>query len=89
MTDDRPALTDEEVEVRLLAFIREELLRPEVAVDREDELLSGELLDSLGVVRLAAFVAQEFELQMKPADFVIGNFRSVAALAEFVRTAER
>ena len=72
------------VEDRLLRFIRTELLGPGVAVDRQDDLLSGELLDSVAVLRLATFVGEEFAFEIRPADFVIENFRSVAVIAAYV-----
>ena len=73
-----------EIEARLTRFIEEELLGPGATVDRQDSLLSGELLDSVAVLRLAAFVEQELRLPMRPADFVVDNFRNVAVLAEYV-----
>ena len=75
-----------EVESRLLSFLRRELV-PDRAVDRDDELLAGELLDSVGVLRLAAFVEEELGVVVQPADFVIENFQSVAALAGYVERA--
>ncbi len=84
----RPAAA--EIEARLLEFIRcELLLSPEAAVGREDDLLSGDLLDSVAVLRLAAYVEDEFRLGLQPADFVIENFRNVAVLARFVLEASR
>jgi len=68
-------------------FVRRELLSPEVNVDREDDLLSGDLLDSVAVLRLAAFVEEEFEFKIQPADFVIENFQNVAVLADYVQRA--
>ena len=86
-TDNRPGLETQDVEGRIIAFIRHELLSPEANVDRDDELLSGDMLDSIGLVRLAAFVEEEFQFKMQPADFVIENFQTIAALAEYVCTA--
>lgn len=78
----RPAA--EEIESRLLEFIRRELLSPEAIVRRDDDLLSGDLLDSVAVLRLAAFVEEELEVPLRPGDFVIENFQNVAVLAEYV-----
>jgi acyl carrier protein len=86
-TDNRRRLEPEEIERRIIAFMRRELLGPEVTVDRGDELLASELLDSIGVLRLATFVEEEFHFKMEPADFVIENFQTVAVLAEYVRRA--
>lgn len=77
----------EEIESRILAFLRSEVLNPDVEVHRDDELLEDEILDSMAVVRLGAFVEKEFRFAMRPADFVVENFRSVAVLAEYVRGA--
>jgi acyl carrier protein len=73
-----------EVESRIIAFMRRELLGPEATVDRDDDLLSSGMLDSIGFVRLAAFVEEEFQFKMQPADFVIENFQTVALLAEYI-----
>jgi acyl carrier protein len=86
-SDDRPEPGGREVEERILAFMKRELLSPDVTVKPDDELLSGGLLDSMGVLRLAAFVEEEFHFRMQPADFVIENFQTVAALVEYVRRA--
>lgn len=75
------------IENRLLDYIREELLPPDTPVDRSDDLLSGGLLDSMSVLRLATFVGEEFDFEIAPADFVVENFRSVDALAGYVRRA--
>ena len=87
MTDNRPVLETEDIETRVLAFIQRELLSPDPIVERDDELLSGEILDSIGVLRLATFVQEEFRFKMQPAEFVIENFQTVAVLAEYVRRA--
>jgi acyl carrier protein len=76
-----------EVERRIIAFLQGELLGRGTTVGRDDDLLSGGLLDSIGALRLAAFVEEAFQFTMPPGDFVIENFRSVAALAGYVQRA--
>ncbi len=78
-----------EVEARLIEFIEGQLLSPGTTVGRLDDLLSGELLDSVAVLRLAAFVEEELGAPMQPADFVIETFQNVTVLAEYVRRAGR
>jgi acyl carrier protein len=86
MTGDARVLPDSPaIEDRILTLLRCELLSDGVAVDRETNLLSGELLDSMGVLRLAALVDEAFHIDIQPADFVIENFSSVEAIAGFVR----
>lgn len=74
-----------EIEGRLTEFIQGELLAPGATLGRQDELLSGELLDSVAVLRLAAYVEKELGVVMRPADFVVENFRNVEVLAGYVR----
>ena len=83
VTEDGPG----SVESRIMEFIRRELLSPGATLDRDDDLLSGEILDSVEVLRLATFVDQEFRIGMQPADFVVENFQTVAVLAEYVQRA--
>ena len=82
--DARPAPEASEIEGRVLAFLQRELLEPGITIGREADLLSGEVLDSIGVLRLAAFVGEEFGLVIQPSDFVVENFRSVAVIAGYV-----
>jgi acyl carrier protein len=86
MTEDTQ-LDAGEIERRTIDFIERELLEDEVSVTSEDDLLSGELLDSIAILRLAAFVEDEFHFQIEPADHVIENFQNVALLAAFVQRA--
>lgn len=76
------------LESRLLGFIQNELLSPPLTVARDDDLLSGDLLDSVAVLRLSAFVQEEFQIPVQPADFVVENFRNVAVLAAFIRRSD-
>jgi len=84
-TEDRPVLDLPEIEGRIFDFMQRELLSPEVSVDRDDELLSGGVLDSIAVLRLATFVEEEFRFKMQPSDYVVENFQTVAVLAAYVR----
>lgn len=85
MSDDRSL--PQELESRILDFILSELLSPQATLHREDDLLSGEILDSVAVLRLAAFVQEEFRFSLEPSDFVVENFQNVAVLADYVRRA--
>jgi len=74
-----------EIEARIIGFIENELLGSDTTVDRNDDLLSGDLLDSIGVLRLSVYVEEEFQLKIQPADYVIENFQNAAVIADFVR----
>jgi acyl carrier protein len=85
MTNDaRPGPEAAAIEGRVLGFLQRELLEPGATIGRDDDLLSGAVIDSIGVLRLATFVGEEFGIVIQPADFVVENFRSVAVIAGYV-----
>ena len=86
MTRDPQTIPDSgAIEARLLTFVQRELIAADVVVDRDTNLLSGELLDSMSVLRLATFVGEAFHVDIRPADFVVENFRDVGAIEAYVR----
>lgn len=72
-----------DIEARVMAFLETELLGPGETVSRDEDLLS-DLLDSVAVLRLAAFVDEEFGITTRPKDFVVENFESAAVIARYV-----
>ena len=87
MTEESPEARDQQIASGILEFIRRELLSPGDVIGPEDDLLSGELLDSIGVLRLATFVEEQFEIRIQPTDFVVENFQNVEVLTRFVQRA--
>jgi len=69
----------------LIQFIRSELTFDQedanVAVD--DPLLNGPL-DSLGVLRLVAFIEEKFHVRVEDEDLVPENFQTVRRIAEYI-----
>jgi acyl carrier protein len=65
-------------------FLEQEVGDRGRSIDRDADLLSGGVLNSMAVVRLASFVGAAFGFQVQPEDFVIENFRSVGAIAAYV-----
>ena len=74
----------DEIRNRILEFIGDELIAEDVGIGPEDDLLSGELLDSVAVLRLATFVDEVFAIGMKPSDFLVENFQNATVLADYV-----
>jgi acyl carrier protein len=87
MADEDPDRGSRNIENRLTEFIQNELLAGKVTVKPGDDLLSSGLLDSIAALRLATFVAEDFEFEIQPADFIIENFQTVEALTGYVRRA--
>ena len=73
-----------EISTRILDFIHEELLDEDIEVGLEDDLLAGEVLYSLAVMRLASWIEETFAIEMTPANLTVENFQTVKALTDFV-----
>ncbi|PRH79289.1 acyl carrier protein [Streptomyces solincola] len=67
-------------------FVIEEFLPDLTPQDLRDDhdLLSDGIIDSLGVLKLIAWVEDHFSLDVGDADLDPDNFRSVAAIDAFI-----
>ena len=73
-------------------YIREKLLGNEEAEELTDDsnLLMAGLVNSLGMMRLIAFVERKLKVRIPPEDVTIENFVSINAMAEYLeRLGER
>lgn len=72
-------------EEALETFVREELLHGRTMPDdRDHDLLSAGIVDSLGILRLAAFIEEQFGVKVFDEDVVFENFRSIRAMAAYI-----
>lgn len=70
----------------LIKYILEEIIAdPEEELVADDDLLNSGLIDSLGIMRLIAFIENEFGMKIPPQDMVIENFMSVEAIATYIQ----
>lgn len=67
----------------LKAFVSEELL-DELPVEANDNLLSDGMVDSIGMVRLVAFIEEEYDLQIPHEDLIIENFRTIEIIGNYL-----
>lgn len=56
-------------------------------LDIDHDLLAGGVIDSLGLLKLIAWVEQHFDLTVQDDDLNPDNFRSVNAIDKFVEAA--
>lgn len=66
----------------------------EIATDRDslspdENLLSQGVIDSMGIVKLVAFLESSFRIQVKDTEVVPEHFESIRALCEFVEKKQR
>lgn len=74
------------IEDDLLAFISQDLLHglSQGPLQPEDDLLGSGLVDSLGVMRIVAFVEKRYGIGVPPEDVRIENFLTVRQIADYL-----
>lgn len=76
-------MADSDLKSTLAAFISAELLGGE-NVDNDDELLAEGMIDSIGIMRLVAFIEESIGVKVPPEDFTIDNFASINDINNFI-----
>lgn len=72
-------------------FLVEELAADEdgSGLSHDEDLLAAELIDSLGIQELVAFLETTYGIKVADEDLAAENFRSVNAIAGFVEAKRR
>ena len=76
---------DEET-AKIKGFIVEEFM-PDITVDELDsdfDLLTGGVVDSLGLLKVVAWLEDEFDISVDDSELGPDSFRTVAAIKEYV-----
>ena len=68
----------------LKQYISEELLNGSLQVNVEDDLLGNDLVDSMGIMRLIAFIEKKYEIKIPLEDVTIENFITVQAINTYL-----
>jgi acyl carrier protein len=68
----------------ILEFIRDEADLEEDEVDAETSLFRGQLLDSMNLTALIAYLEETFGIRVKPMDIVYENLDTVNHMVAFV-----
>jgi acyl carrier protein len=71
-------------EEQLRRFIVDELLSGETAIAPDDSILADGILDSMGVMRLVAFIDEQFGYQVPAQHLTIEHFRTTQSLAAYL-----
>lgn len=72
---------------QIFDFVVDELLLdPDEELSIDDELLMSERIDSLGLMRLIAFIDEELEVKVPYSEILIENFRDVRTIGDYLST---
>ncbi|MCA9921097.1 MAG: acyl carrier protein [Anaerolineales bacterium] len=67
-------------------FILDEIMLAEsgATIDPDESLISNGVLDSLGLLRLIAFVEEQFGIEVDDGDVIPDNFQSLNVMEKFL-----
>jgi acyl carrier protein len=72
-------------ESALTDFIKQELLHGRPApISQDQDLLSAGIIDSLGILRMVAFIENQFGVRVPDEDVVFENFQNVSAMVRYI-----
>ena len=69
----------------LQQYICDELLSGRIPVEVDDDLLGDEIIDSLGMMWLIAFIEETFGVSVPLEDITIQNFRTIETIHAYVQ----
>jgi acyl carrier protein len=70
---------------RIKTFIAAELIgQPSLVIGNDEDLLLTGLVDSLGVVRLIAYIEDDLGVTIPPGEITIENFGTVNAIGTYL-----
>ncbi len=86
VTDQAVRLATPEIESLIVSFIRDELAGDDgLEIELDENLLTGGLVDSVGIMRLIAHVQERLGVDVPPTDLVPDNFRTVRVMAAYMQ----
>lgn len=65
-------------------FIIDEFVRDRSTIDETTNLLEQEIIDSLGIFTLIAFIEDRFGVRVAPEEVNLDNFETLAAISSLV-----
>lgn len=69
----------------LKKYIHEELQADdEVEIPEDANLLTGGMVDSLGVLKLVSFIEHELDMEVPDEDVTVDNFRSLKDIGDYL-----
>lgn len=77
---------DTDIKDAIRRFIADEVLFDEKREVADDDVLLGEILDSLALLQLVEHIETRFGFEVDDADMVPDNFRTLDDLDRYIRT---
>lgn len=73
---------------KIIKYIEQELASEDIegGLDATEDLLGSGILDSLGMMKLIAFLEEEFQINVLPEDMTIENFMTVDHVGNYLES---
>lgn len=78
-------MSNDEVKERIRKFISEEFLSDGQELKDDESLFVTGIIDSLGMIKLTAFVEEEFGTPINASEVTMDNFGTIEEIAKRVR----
>jgi acyl carrier protein len=59
---------------------------PKLSISDDDDLLGSGIIDSMGIMKLVAFIENEADVKIPPGEIVIENFMNLSAMERYLKT---
>lgn len=72
---------------KIKAYIQSDIASdPSLSISDDDDLLGSGIIDSMGIMKLVAFIENEAGVKIPPGEMVIENFKSLNAIEHYLKT---
>jgi acyl carrier protein len=83
----RMNLTTENIEIEIKQFIIKNFSNVnQNSLDEPQAPFMGEIVDSLGIIKIINFIESEFDILVEDEDILPQNFQSISAIVNLVQT---
>lgn len=72
---------------RIKAYILSDVASDaDLSISNDDDLLGSGIVDSMGIMKLVAFIEDEADVKIPPGEIVIENFINLNAIEQYLKT---
>lgn len=72
---------------KIKAYILSDVASNEIlSISEDDDLLGSGIIDSMGIMKLVAFIENEADIKIPPGEIVIENFMNLNAIEQYLKT---
>lgn len=75
----------QEVKDNLLTFITNNFMVEREEIDLDKSMIDEGVIDSFGLIELAAFIEKEFDMKVSEEQMIRNNFGSVNKIVDFIK----